>query len=341
MKSYIVAIILLFSIPSSAQDKGLIAGLAARHFQLENKQDTIDFILLNGKTDTIKPVLVFLQGSNPLPLITIEKNGDKFFTVLTNFDYKKLCKDFHVVVISAPNTPVEIEREKLNNQYCFVTDPNNEKSYSKLYLKNNYSDNYIRRVKEVVNYLYKQKWADPKRIILFGHSQGANIAIGAASNNPKVFKVGYAGGDPLGRIDQLIREQRNMEKENKITPEQSQEQIERIYAMWRQINENPDTTSTEFGDPNKTWTSFSKPIIEDLLNLNKPLYVTYGTKDITASFCDLLPIYFIRTKNNTLTLKPVIGAEHNFFEIGSNGRPDYNKGHWQEVMDDFVKWAKE
>jgi len=341
MKSYLVRLILLFATVASAQDKGLITGLPARHFQLKASNDTIDFIILNGQIDTIKPVLIFCQGSNPTPLITIERNGRKFFTVLTNFDYNKISNDFHLVVISMPNTPLEIEKSKLNNQYCFVTDTNDQQSYSLLYLKNNYADNYIRRAKEVIKYLHDQKWVDSRKIILFGHSQGTKTAIGASLNNDKVFKVGYSSGNPLGRIDQLIREQRKLEQENKISPEESQQQIESIYEMWKQINENPDASTTEFGDPNKTWTSFSKPILEDLVNLNKPLYVTYGTKDITASFCDLLPIYFIRAKNNKLTLRPILGVEHNFFEIGINGRPDYNKGHWQQVMDDFIKWTKE
>jgi len=341
MKSYLIPFILLFSIIASGQDKGLISGLPGRHFQLKTSNDTIDFILLNGKLDTIKPVLIFCQGSNPMPLIAIERNGRKLFTTLTNFDYKKIIKDFHLIVISMPNTPLETERTNLNDQYCFVTDTNDQKSYSTLYLKNNYADNYISRAREVINYLYGQKWVDSSKIILFGHSQGTKTAIGAALNNDKVFKVGYASGNPLGRIDQLIREQRKLEQENKITSEESQQQIESIYEMWKQINEDPNAASTEFGDPNKTWTSFSKPIIEDLVSLNKPLYVTYGTKDITASFCDLLPIYFIRANHNKLTLRPILGVEHNFFEIGNNGRPNYNKGHWQQVMDDFIKWTKE
>jgi hypothetical protein len=31
--------------------------------------------------------------------------------------------------------------------------------------------------------------------------------------------------------------------------------------------------------------------------------------------------------------------EHNFFEIGANGRPDYEKAHWPEVMQAFVAWT--
>jgi hypothetical protein len=326
MTKYLIVILTFLFFKSFSQDLGLVKNIAARHFQLKTTKDTIDFVLINGNIDTIKPVLIFCQGSKPMPLITIELNGNKFFTLMTNFDYKKISKNYHLI---------------LSKDYCFITDTSNQQSYSTMYLKNNYADNYIRRTKDVINYLYKQKWVRPNKIILFGHSQGSTVAVGASLNNAKVYKVGYASGNPLGRIDQLVRERRKLINDGKLTQEEGQSQIESIYEMWRQINESPNAITTEFGDPNKTWTSFSIPNIDNLLNLKQPLYVVYGTADITSSFCDLLPIYFIRSHKNNLTLKPYTGLEHNFFDIDKNGRPIYTKGHWQEVMNDFIKWTEQ
>jgi hypothetical protein len=72
MKPYLILYLILFAASALSQDKGIISELPARHFQLKNSIDTIDFILLNGKIDKMKPVLIFCQGSNPLPLITID-----------------------------------------------------------------------------------------------------------------------------------------------------------------------------------------------------------------------------------------------------------------------------
>jgi pimeloyl-ACP methyl ester carboxylesterase len=322
-----------------SQDLGLLSALEAKHFQLKNPKDTIDFILINGNTTARKAALIFCQGSNPAPLVTILPNGKKFFTSM-NFDCNKIAKDYHIILISMPHTPVEVPKQKLNNNYSFVSDTSNPHSYHPAYLAANYAENYVRRTKDVINFLSAQTWVDARRIILFGHSQGSEIAVGAAINNPKIFKVGYASGNPLGRIDQLIREQRKRVAEGKITQEEGQKEIENIYEMWRQINESPNAVTTEFGDPNRTWTSFSRPLIDDLLKIKQPLYVVYGTADITATFCDLLPIYFISAHKTNLTLKPYPGLEHNYFEVGKDGSPIYEKGHWQEVMDNFLLWAE-
>lgn len=340
MKLSLITALIIFPLVVMSQDMGLIQGINARLFKLKNSKDTIDFILIDGKIDTIKPVLIFCQGSYPIPLIVKDESNTKYFTLLPNFDYKKITKEFHLVFISMPHTPVEAYEKQLTKNYCYVTDTSKQTSYSPGYLANNYAENYIRRAKNVIDFLSVQKWVNAKKIILFGHSQGSKTVIGASLNNPKVYKVGYAGGNPLGRIDQLIRKQRELAKEGKITAEESQQQIESIYEMWKEINKDPNAVSTEFGDPNRSWTSFSKPLLDNLLKIKQPLYVTYGTEDITATFCDLLPIYFIREHKTNLTMKPYVGLEHNFFEIDKEGRPMYDKGHWQNVMDDFAKWAK-
>ena len=341
MIRYLIIVLTFLSFNIFSQDLGLLKGIDARHFQLKNKKDTIEFILISGNTNAIKPVLIFCQGSKPMPLITILSNGKKFITSLTNFDYKKISEKYHLILISSPNTPLEINETLLSKDYCFITDTSKQQSYSYMYLKNNYADNYIRRTKDVINYLYTQKWVSSNKIILLGHSQGSKVVIGASLNNPKVYKVGYASGNPLGRIDQLVREQRKLINEGILTQEEGQNQIESIYDMWRQINELPNAITTEFGDPNKAWTTFSMPIIDDLLKIKQPLYVVYGTSDISSSFCDLLPIYFIREHKNNLTLKPYPGLEHNFFEMDKDGKPIYTKGHWEEVMNNFIKWVEQ
>lgn len=341
MKQLAFIFFISFTLLCRAQDGGMIKGIDGRLFTLKKDGDTIHFILVNGDIKTVKPVLIFCQGSQPIPLILKQSDGSIYFSSLTNFDYKKIAKEFHLVIISMPNTPVEMPENKLNKNYALVTDTSQQQSYSPAYLANNYAGYYVKTTKAVIDFLSQQKWADPKRISVFGHSQGSKVAVLAALNNPKVYKVGYSGGNPMGRIDQLIREQRQLAKEGKISAEESQHEIESIYAMWQQINDQPNALTTEFGDPNKTWTSFSKPLLNDLLVLNKPLYVCYGTEDITATFCDLLPIYFIREHKTNLTFKPYVGLEHNFFEVDANGRPIYEKDHWQQVMNDFITWVKE
>jgi hypothetical protein len=70
-----------------------------------------------------------------------------------------------------------------------------------------------------------------------------------------------------------------------------------------------------------------------------PIYLAYGTEDRVADLCDLVPLFFIEKNKNNLTLKRYLGLEHNFFELDKTGQVNYEKSHWEEVMNHFLDWV--
>lgn len=87
------------------------------------------------------------------------------------------------------------------------------------------------------------------------------------------------------------------------------------------------------------WYSFSKPSLDDLMKITIPIYVANGTHDNSGELCDYLPLYFIRANKKNLTVKRYYNMEHNFFEVNEKEEVDYNKPHWEEVMNTFVEWS--
>jgi predicted esterase len=340
MKKLILFFCLLLPARVFSQDLGLVDGLASRHFRLSEMKDSIDFILVNGKIDTIKPVLIFCQGSTPIPLVIQYADGAKFIPVLSAFNYEQLAAKYHLVVISMPKTPFEVQIQKLNKLYMYVLDTARFESLNPDYLAGNYLENYVSRAKKVINYLYKQKWVNKKQTVIAGHSQGAKVALETAVNNKKIYKLGFFSGNPFGRTDQYIRLERYLSIIGKKTRAESQAMINYYYEVWKDVTKNPKHPEIKYGDPNITWTSFDKPLLNDFLKLKIPVYVAYGTEDFRSVMCDLLPIYFVSAGKDNLTLKPYVGLEHNFMELDKNRDPISDKIHWQEVMDNFVQWME-
>jgi hypothetical protein len=66
-KLQITTILLLFFQFSFGQNLNLINNEAI-HFSLKQKNDTIDFIVVDTKIDVKKPIFLFCQGSLPMPL---------------------------------------------------------------------------------------------------------------------------------------------------------------------------------------------------------------------------------------------------------------------------------
>lgn len=336
----VVSIVIFCCITSFTRAQFPVKNIDACSFNVCKGSDTIQFIKINMDLGTPKPTIVFLQGSLPIPLVIKFTEDDLMIPSINNFDYKKIAQKYNIVIISMPGVPLIVGREKLNNQFAYITDKKNEFSYPKEYIENDYLEKYVERGNDVINFLIKQSWVDKTRLIIVGHSQGARIAAGIAVDNPHVTVLGFLSGDPLGRITQYVRKVRWMERMGKLSPTDGQNKINEIYNWWKELNANPVETSTSEQDNPRTMLSFSTSMNNDLVTTSVPVYIAYGTKDINAEYCDLLPIDFIRAGKQNYTMSPYIGLEHNFMEVDSIGKPVPERCHWDTVINDFLYWIE-
>jgi pimeloyl-ACP methyl ester carboxylesterase len=331
-------IVLLFLVQISFGQSLNIINNQAIQFSLKQKKDTIDFILIDTKLDEIKPIFLFCQGSLPLPLF-VKPEKEKMWMIgggITNFDLKEIKKNYHLIVISMPKTPVIVNEKNLNKSYCYIPNPKEPDEFDKDYVKSDYLENYENRAEIVLKFLRKQNWVDNSKLIVAGHSQGSKVATLIALNNKQVTNLGLFGANPFGRIDQNIRDYRKSAESKQITWEEADERIEQTYKMFkdsydeRVLIENPNLLA---------WKSFSRPLINDWLKIKIPTYLAYGTNDIASDLCDLVPLFYIQNSKTNLTYKRYLNLEHNFFEVKENGRANYEKEHWKEVMNEFIKWT--
>lgn len=327
-----------FCLSMNAQD--LIKELDVYSFGITDGKDTIDFININTDLINAKPTIIFCQGSLPIPLIIEFEDGKKVITGINNFDYKKIAETYNLILISNPHIPVIANEGDLNYQYAYITDKDDPFSYPQDYLNSNYLERYVERGNKVIEFLLRQDWVDNKRIYIAGHSQGAKVAAKIASENNRIAALGFLSGNPLGRIDQFVRQSRLSELKDELSPEKAQEEINKTYDWWKWVNEYADAPSQKGEDSPRTIISFSTPVLPDLLKITAPVYIAYGTKDIAASYCDLLPVDFIRAGKMNYESVPYLGLEHNFMEVDAAGKPIPEKCYWNEVMTGFVNWIE-
>ncbi|MGO4905459.1 hypothetical protein [Flavobacterium sp. W20_MBD1_R3] len=337
MKNTSITILLFLVQLSFGQNLNIINNQAIQ-FSLKQKKDTIDFILIDTKLDEIKPIFLFCQGSLPLPLF-VKPEKEKMWMIgggITNFDLNEIKKKYHLIVISMPKTSVIVNEKNLNESYCYIPNPKQPDEFDKDYVKSDYLENYENRAKAVLKFLRKQKWVDNSKLIVAGHSQGSKVATLIALNNKQVTSLGLFGANPFGRIDQNIRDYRKSAESKQMTWEEADKRIEQTYEMFKDsydeeiLIENPNLLA---------WKSFSRPLINDWLKIKIPTYLAYGTNDIASDLCDLVPLFYIQNSKTNLTYKRYLNLEHNFFEVKENGRANYEKEHWKEVMNEFIKWT--
>lgn len=328
--------VMLSALRASAQE---VVNNESTHFQLKQKAGTIDFMVMDTVLTRKKPVFLWCQGSLPYPLYLQDTSGVLYLLGggVPNFDLAGIRKHYHLVVISMPETPFIAPVTEVSEGYWYAPDPEHNNPTME-FVKADYLDHYVERAHTVLKFLAKQQWVDRSELIVAGHSQGAKVAVQIAVREKSVTKLGIFGGNPFGRVDQMIRQARKDAESGKITWEEADRRMQEEYAQYALAN---DPAAVESDPGLLAWKTFSLPFMEKLVALKIPVYMVYGTADIVADLCDLAPLYAIRAGKKNLTCVRRIGEEHNFFPVDENGQPDHANGKWGEVMDGFIAWTNE
>lgn len=309
-----------------------------QEYQLIEAQDTIRFIRIAQQAEVPKPVLLFLQGSLPYPLIvTRGERASVFYLDQCDFDYATLGKHYNIVLIAKPHTPVVADTAQLNAQGQYIPDPAQPDRFSPAYLADDLPECYTQRANAVLDFIRHQPWAQAERIIVMGHSQGAYVAALVAAANPDIYAVGYFSGNPMGRFAELIAAQDNAAKSGRITRSAAQKNITRLYTQWRQICRGEQCDA---GDRNATWRGFSRPLVDTLAALPMPLYIAYGTEDPGGQHGVLLPIYFELAGKHNYQIRAYEGRGHNFEAVHPDGGSDYGDMKWKDAIEEFLAWCE-
>ncbi len=292
------------------------------------KGTSVHYIICSqkGEEDRKKPLFFFCQGSLARPLQYTTDKGT--YPVFLPFDLDIITKDYHLIVVSKPAIPVTEDQKNLQENFSYPKDglPPVE------YIVNNNLDYYYSRNNFILKKLLGKPWADAKRIIAAGHSEGSYVALEMAAHNKKITHLVYSGGNPLGRIMSIISENRQS------TDEEESWNTESI-DFWKKTVANSDKKETDQENTSFYNYTLSQNFTQDLLKLKIPVIVTYGTKDQNGIFNDYLQVLTIQNHKKNYTFKSYFGCDHNFFPL-KNGQPDYETDNWTQVAHEWISWLK-
>jgi pimeloyl-ACP methyl ester carboxylesterase len=341
MKKKSLLILSLLGIAFLTFSQKRIADTDASLFSIKiDKNDTVSFIITDTTFIQKKPIIVFLQGSLPIPIVIQYKANYTQLTFLANFNYQNFIDKYNFVIISKPHIPVIAHEETLNSNYEYVPDLKSPKKLSSEYLDDNYLEMYVKRTRAVIDFLRKQKWVDKSNISLVGGSEGAMVAISTYKQKPKQIKaVGFLSGSVDGAFSIGIVNGRKQQIIKNINALDTQGQINVEWGFWKDCNKGIDKYN--FGKADlKSRISFGRSFREDLIKMKKPLFLAFGTEDYPKCIgYDPLPIYFELEGKTNYKMYPVVGSDHNFDELDSNGELN-GKAHWTDVMNEFTKWLE-
>lgn len=272
------------------------------------------------------PLLVFLDGSGAQSqfMYSEGKRGYGVFGALA----QRAAEQFHVVTA-----------EKRGAVFGDMGARGGGQNASAEYAEHATLDNRISEVRLLLDVLLKQRNVDSSRVVLLGHSEGADVAAAVAAADPRVTHcVFLAGGGPTQLFDLMLLRRKEMSKSG-ASPADIDAAIRELEADYRKIFADPrSTTKTFMGHAYRRWASFcSHPPVDSLLKTNARLFLAHGSEDTSVpieSF-DLLVCDLIRSGKPGIEIRRYPGRDHSLSPPGSS----MNSEPLSDIFDDILKWA--
>jgi len=303
-----------------------------KHYTIVTEKDTIKYHTYAQKPiDSINTIFLFIQGSSAISLYQVKKEKESIVIGTTvPFDFATIPDNYLFVVISRKGFPFSTEMDK-------------PFPIPQSYFENQTLEYRANQADLVINDLYKKYGEQIDKIIVLGHSEGSDVVAKLGTINKRITHFGYwSGGGNTQFIDFVTFIRKDVDKGN-LTEKQAKVKIDSLFNNLKDIMANPNATDKFWqGDDNsyKRWSHFSEPPIENLLQIDKPIFVAIGTKDqaVTLESAYLIPVEFIRHKKENLTFKVYPNLDHGFEKELDNGEFE---DHWNDVFQDFLNWINE
>lgn len=337
-------LLLLVTLPLAARadhEAAVARQLGFRLVRLAHRGETVSF-LVAGDSSALqqrKPVLLFCQGSETSPLITVDEKGP--FFIGWSFDFKAYQSRYHVVVIGKPGVPVVAPVAALDPASYSYLDPATRAMPAFLQACDT-REYYADTAEAVLRYLRRQSWTDPRQTVVMGGSQGYHVAARLARLDRHVTHAVLFSSNPYSRLHQYVSDARAEQYRGHLTPEQAQGRIDTLYTQYRALMAGTQAAAEPaFGAHWRNWVSFTKhAAVDELLQLRIPVLVAYGTADVGSALNDLLPFEFMRCGKTNLTLRPYPGLTHQFLQPlpDKNGQPQRPEYKGNDVLRDVMQW---
>lgn len=279
-------------------------GFEARKVESNDLGD-VNYYITPSADDKSNPLLVYLDGSGAFPLFQKVSQGIGSTVVL---NYNELAANYRVVLISKPGIPFMDEVGADENGFPVYEAP--KEYHQRLSL-----DWRLNATLAVLNDLVSDSLANTNEVVLFGFSEGAQVAPFVAQNWSGVSHLLLFGGNGLNQFFDPLITARQKALKGWMSEQEAQAEIDSLYSVYEDIYKNPESTDKMwYGHTYLRWSSFTRvDPMEVLLQLDMPIYFANGSLDENSVLsADYMKLMFIKENKQNLTYKTYPGYDHQF-----------------------------
>lgn len=297
-----------------------------KEYAIVTKTDTTWFYLYQKQNSRPTKLVLYLQGTSPDPLFTVElENGNYHTYRWFPDDYKNLDESYCYAIIGKTGIP-SIAYEEIRD--------------FSWYHEKNSLHHRVFQANAVINYLTKNLIKSPKKIIVYGHSEGAPVAAKLGTVNKRITHLGFWAGNALPDYYDFLLQNSKANYTKQISDSVAYANTQKILDGFKKIEENKNDVSfkSKHSYTSKRWWSYAEPPINHLLKITIPIFVQVAGKDENAPIEStyLLPLEFIRLGKKNLRYEICAECDHGFNVAKATGEKE---NRWTGIFQEFIRWT--
>ena len=302
------------------------------------KYGKIEFCTFISTIEKKKPILIFIHGSGNEPTFAYHKDL-KTYNWAAFMETAKFKDKYHVIFVNKPGVPLfdTIQKDPVNFKTSYPVRKEFTEKFSLEWRAETAS--------LIIDKALKLLTVDNSKIIVIGHSQGGQVAPKVAVLNKKVTHCVMLNCNTLNHLYDFVMQERLAAFKGEQTYEESQKNIDSLYANYKKIFKEPNSKTKYFDEETYfRWASFSDETpLENMLKLKIPIYLVAGGKDVLGSVVmntDYAEIEFLRYGKTNLTYKVYPNANHYLQdEIVENEKTKFINRK-PEIFADIEEWSR-
>ena len=311
-------------------------------FHIKDKQlGDINYYVTEKGIDQEKPLLFLISGCRGLPTMLVVQCGEKSVQLGTvPPDHIDTFSDqYHVAFIGKAGTPF-CDTFKVDE----INPLKNLEDYqpSQEYIQKCGMEWEVEASSIVIDSLCSTLDISENKVIAMGFSEGGQLAVNLAAENKKITHLVSVISNGLNQFYSSIINRRMDAASGKITHQEAQEAIDKLFAVYKQIYSDPcNTEKWYYGHPYQRWGSFCTDIpLEHLVKLQIPILMLGGSADRNSPILqsDYVMLEFLRLGKTNLTYHVFPGCDHWFYEAVIQDGKEKHVSHRAEAFKTIFDW---
>lgn len=296
---------------------------------------TIECYLSDARDSDSRPLVVSVQGSGCSSVFGLTDEG-QVFGGLQNIIRRDFGDRVRVLVVEKPGVSFADRPER----------PGVGEGCSETFLHEQTVERWTEALRAAIAEAVHQPGVDPCRVLILGHSEGADMAAHVAAANPGlVSHIGLLAGAGVSQLFDMMVIASTPHRPDE--PEEGRnERTMRVIAEWRKIAADPESTSRmAWGHPYRRWSSFmahSPAASLEQIATTTPMFLAHGTADRSSPIESFdAAVARVLVAGGDPVIRRIPGVDHGFAPVGDaagSGSGTQGIEGLKAIMAEAVEW---